>query len=533
MILQALSSLPAYESAIQRIIVSYWRYFCTVLAIFFALYFQEFAHYTLRVDEEFLAYDHVNFGYRRWVLFGRWGAWIIYATLVAWPLNPYYSLVCFGLLLSASFLILCRTTQTKLSPLVILSFALFAGFPNWYYILEFKGTLIANGFGVFFAVVAGAAFASRRPFADLLFVLCLVAAISMYQAVVLVTLAVCVASLIVRSEKTSASILFPLAKLFLLTVCAVGLYLLIWQALRAGLDFAGLDLAAANYISSQLEIARLLNDPGTVISKTVSQLFAFYSGVAPVFYDAFPLTGILFCLGLLSLVLRLCRHAPRYQAPVLCLLLLALLGVPFLLHLLSAGTLAARVLFAAAVVYWFVVVQALQSAYPAIRLSGAILALLVVFQYFQIASVASFSHQFVASHDRLVASQVYQRIVDEVELFDRQKTYPVDFVGALPFPNAASYVRGHSAVTGSSLFEWDAGNPYRVSAFLHLLGMGRFRIIDAQERSQIRERVETMPAWPSRGSIRIIDGIIVVKFGDYSSEIRKAMEALAAKQEPR
>ena len=289
------SFLLSYEAAISRLVVSYWRYFCTALVIFIALYFQEFAHYTLRVDEEFLAYDHVNFGYRRWVLFGRWGAWIVYATLVAWPLNPYYALVCFGLLLSASFLILCRATQTQLSPLIILSFALFAGFPSWYYIIEFKGTLVANGLGVFFAVVAGAVFTSRRPFAGLLFVLCLVAAISMYQTTVLVTLAVCVASLIVRSEKTSASVISPLTKLFLLTVCAIGLYLLIWQALRAGLDFTGLDLAAANYLSSQLEIARLLNAPGTVMSKTVSQLFAFYAGTAAVPHDpALRLTGLLF-----------------------------------------------------------------------------------------------------------------------------------------------------------------------------------------------------------------------------------------------
>ena len=41
-------------------------------------------------------------------------------------------MVCFGVLLSVSFLVVCRATGTRLDPLVMLSFAVFAGSPVWY-----------------------------------------------------------------------------------------------------------------------------------------------------------------------------------------------------------------------------------------------------------------------------------------------------------------------------------------------------------------------------------------------------------------
>jgi hypothetical protein len=50
---------------------------------------------------------------------------------------------------------------------------------------------------------------------------------------------------------------------------------------------------------------------------------------------------------------------------------------------------------------------------------------LVALQYSQLASFASFSHQFVAIHDQLVASQVYERVVKKIDDFDRNRKYKV------------------------------------------------------------------------------------------------------------
>ena len=81
-------------------------------------------------------------------------------------------------------------------------------------------------------------------------------------------------------------------------------------------------------------------------------------------------------------------------------------------------------------------------------------------------------------------------------------------------------------MTGSSIFEWDGGNPYRAGAFMRLLGMGNFRIINNQERAKIIDHVEEMPSWPNHDSVRNIDGIIVVKFGDDPKSIPNAVDKL-------
>lgn len=507
----------ACESALHRFLASHWRHFAAALLAFVVIHFQEFAHYTLRIDEEIAAYDHAGGydrageRYLRWIPVGRWGISLVHALFVEWPLNPYYSMACFGVLLSASFLVLCRATQTRLDPLVMLSCTVFAGSPVWYYIIEFKGTLIAYGLGVFFAAVAGAAFVSRPPFARPLFVLCVVAAVSIYQATLLVTLAVCFASLLARPGGTPRAFVSALAELFVLALCAVGVNLAIWNVLLGAFDLQ------ARYITDFLDLAPLLAAPGAVAGETARQLLAVYSGTADLFLGAFPFSGLLFGLGLAALAVRLQGlGAPRSRVVVSCLLLSFLLGAPFLLHPLSGGTLPARVIFAAAVVHWFVAVQALQSAKPVLRLSAALLTVLVAFQYFQIASVASFSHQFVARHDRLVASEVYHRMADAVGEFRREARYPVFFSGSIPFPNTAGYphLGASGGVTGVSVFGCCGVNPYRIRNFMGLLGLGEFTIAGEEERARVVGRVAAMPSWPSPGSVRVIDGIIVVKFGE-------------------
>lgn len=516
-------SLRRLESSIQATLVQYWPHFFACILIFVILYFSEFSEYRLRVDEEIAGIRTTSLF---WISMGRWGATIIEAFLIR-ILNPYFSMIVFASCLVVSFLMFCKAIRIQLSPSIILSFVLFAGFPTWYYLIEFKGALFLNSLSILFSSVAGYLFVSRQRLAPLLFVLFLTAAISIYQSAVFVALTISVAAIFVRKDCVSSTypcpaLFYSLLKLIILSIISVSLYLVIWKLLLSWFNLK------PGYIDTYLNLDILTQSPLTLIRNTLGQAISLYSGVDHIFYGLFEVTGILFLFGFVSLIVREYQLNNNVVSRIISFfLIIVLILIPFILNLLSGGNLPERTLFAVPFAYWFVVVMTLQSPYSGIRLTGKALMLIVAFQYFQLLNFASFSQYYVSIHDQLVASQIYQRVSQEIDHYDRNKVYPIDFVGPLNFPNDGRNLRGHNAVTGSSIFEWaNNSDPNRPIAFLSLFGMGKFKPIDNQKRATIIAQIDQMPLWPDKGSVRNINGIIIVKFGDYPKDIRNKIDSM-------
>jgi hypothetical protein len=71
-------------------------------------------------------------------------------------------------------------------------------------------------------------------------------------------------------------------------------------------------------------------------------------------------------------------------------------------------------------------------------------------------------------------------------------------------------------IFGSSFFSHDGGNPFRIGAYLRLLG---FANLQPARIGTVRDRMselERLPAWPAPGSVAMIEDAIVVKFGPLS-----------------
>lgn len=427
----------------------------------------------------------------------------------------------FGCCLAASFLMFSRVIQAQPSFFNLLSFAIFAGFPTWYYLIEFKGTLLANGLSILSASAAGYFFSTKNRSA-LLFVPLLVAAIGIYQSSIFIAVIISIASILFGREdgpRTHTAFFLSFSRLAVLCLVSLLCYFIIWKILLAYFNLE------PQYIVGFLNIDMLLKDPGGVIANIAQEAMLLFSGYRATFHGMLPLTGVLFLLGLAASIMR-CNQikASFLDAIAVFFLFIALIFSPFLLHLLTGGYLPDRSLMGIPYLYWLFVAIALQTSYLRIRLLAQILILLITVQYIQISSFSSFSHNFVAVHDQLTASQIYERIANQIDDYERIKSYPLEFVGPLRFPNIGHYLKGHSAVTGSSIFEWDDGNPHRSTALLKAFGMGNFRTITDEQRASIISEIDKMPLWPNEGSVRNINGIIVVKFDEYAKHIRSRIE---------
>jgi len=114
-------------------------------------------------------------------------------------------------------------------------------------------------------------------------------------------------------------------------------------------------------------------------------------------------------------------------------------------------------------------------------------------------------------HDVQLAAQIYGRITAEIPAFDVTKTYRADFYGKQEFKTVYPEIGG--STLSASFFEWDGGNPTRITAFMKILGYSNITTVDSATRTAMLPIFQQMPVWPADGSVRVVDGVILVRLG--------------------
>ena len=219
----------------------------------------------------------------------------------------------------------------------------------------------------------------------------------------------------------------------------------------------------------------------------------------------------------------------RHRGPLVVLLvILYMLGmtlIPFAINPLAGGRMPDRTLVSVPYVFWFFAAAVALSPIVWLRRVGIALVIVVALQCLCTFSSFQAQKRLVLDHDRQLASQLYQRIVAAVPDFDRKRTYHVEFYGAHEFRGPYKEVR--RSTWSASFLEWDGGNPIRIIEFMNILGYSNLARIDEAMRTPLLPVAEKMPIWPAAGSVRVVDGVIVIRLGQRPGAVhRKAMEEL-------
>jgi hypothetical protein len=72
---------------------------------------------------------------------------------------------------------------------------------------------------------------------------------------------------------------------------------------------------------------------------------------------------------------------------------------------------------------------------------------------------------------------------------------------------------GYSTAAGS-FFNWDNGSSIRMVAWLRAMGIAEIKTVELEQRQDLLPNFATMKPWPSPGSIKVVDGIALVKFSE-------------------
>jgi hypothetical protein len=491
--------------------------FAILMALFLAFYLGEMSSFTVSIDEESAALRLSPVG---WLFQGRWTMYLL-ETLFPQPIVPYFPLLLFGLACAAGYLMVAASLRRGPAGLAFyVLFPLFSAFPTLFFILDFTGNTLGMAAGLLLScgsILAfsrsldrpGSFFSTRRITEAAVQVAIATAAIGCYQSfALLILLGNCGVFLTRLIESRNYSVRYIVStNLYILLIFVAPI--LTNQLIFLGAVALWPDEPRA-YIETYLRLDLLTQSPLETFSQSLQDYASVYLGSEAVYgfrYLSFPL---LIIAGMATLV-WMSRHGGMGAAAFVLLYAAGMTYVPFAFHLISGGDLPYRALVAVPMAFWFFASAATSSDWRAMRLVAGGLAAVVALQSLYTLSMFQGSRRLVYQHDVELASQIYDRIAQQADRFDRQRNYAIDVFGAYDFRSIYPSIDG--STWGASFFAWDGGNPVRMVKFMQILGYKNLLLMTQKNRQALLPTMLVMPVWPRDGSVLVIDNKVLVKLG--------------------
>ena len=481
------------------------------LCIAILCYGYEIFNFSLSIDEEIASFSDAN-GRKTYLLIGRWGTYLLNHLLFSQSIIPYAPFLLGVLCLALSGVLLAGNLPgSTASKIIFLTIFITSPFHSYY--LAFNTADPFFGIGMIFTIIsyseAVKGLSSGKKSSFLFSSLLLAFALSIYQALFsfFVTLVVFHFLLTLRDNETvPLRGSFKDAGLFLLlAVFALGIY-------KAGdivarwIFIDGSNISGATYLEAYKGWGKA---PAREILDNLNQsTLKFFTG------KMIPAGSYITVLSVILLVPLLFWQLSRGKTNLLHKvirtgLVVVLLFAPFTLMYLNGAPLQVRSMLAFPLMLamlWWLPFERLGNYWKQMML---VLGLVVFINNMTTTTRLFYSSTMTWQADRELASRLLERI-HAMEFPKTDEKIPVVFFGAYSHPANRLFI--HSDIFGASFFEWDHCNPSRITGFFRTLGIEELQVIPESKTSrQVHDSVQHMPVWPRRGSVGLIDGIVVVK----------------------
>lgn len=488
-----------------------------------AAYGFELFSLNLTIDEEVQAF--LPYG-RHYISHGRWGLFLLNTFLLPFPIIPFVPLfVALVFHIGAVLLLLhCWDVESKLDRFV--AGALAVAYPGMAYFYMFSISNYAIGIGLFCSALSLFLFTRTGVRSRFLSVIPAVLALSIYQAFAVVLAAVFLVWIIsaaLRGNRRECN-LRNVAEILLVGGVSFAVYYLIN---RVFLAVAGISMT---YVDQIFDFGYLRVNTAAVLSRTLEMARDVYGGSRTIYATEVRVFGVVVALSLLSVAVAALRSPRKASLRLLAIpLAILLLLLPFVVGLLTRGSIPVRFMVALPVVIAGLTVLGMRAQTRNVRLFMTLSVLYCVFQFIVSINYLNASSHLALQADRLVAAHVIGRIEDARVTAGLQELKYLEVVGYLE--RQASPLMPKADTFGASFFEWDQGHAWRIIFFLRTLGYyNSVEALPVERRSRLFETAGAMPRWPAPGSVKIDGDAVIVKFSDYS--VLQKKEICAATQNP-
>lgn len=489
-----------------------------LISIAAAFHFSSLAAFSISPDDEFAAF---RTNPDVWISQGRWTVYLVERFVLPQPTVPYLPNAIFCVCVSIAYVFLVRAHGLGATWRTYALFPLFCAFPTWAYLAEFYANLPSASVGLVLSS-AGALVFQRTfvrpalgpwepsPFRSewlglALQALLLAAAMGAYQSHLFASvgfgLGIVVLTTRSKPDVRPRDVGKMLAWLLISTAAGAGLY---WSIQKVALAVSGVRVT---YIDQFMQLNLLLEHPSDRLKFVYDELLAVYSGSAVLYGASLGCVGVLTVVGATSIP----YSGRTWRTATLLVLSAAVLLLPIAM-MAVAPDLPLRSLVGVPYAVWLFGVLATTHRLHIPRIVGTLTVVVSAFQFAYLLSLYAANTALTGSHDRIFAEAVYERIASAHDDFDRRRTYSVDFFGAKSM-NMARYPSATTTTLGRTIFDWDHGNSDRIVSYMALLGYDNLTTVDEDRRRRLTPEFQPMPAWPARDSVKVVDGITLVKLG--------------------
>lgn len=496
----------------------------TVLLIIYSftvallVYGGELANFTLSIDEEIHSFNLESWS--DWIRQGRWGMGVlVYVMPQGLSTIPFLPTFLFIIGLCFSSIIFSRILSVSgYDSLVFVG--VFVSSPIWLHIAEFNTLSWGFSLGLFVTATASKYIDAGGAKNALLAGVLMGFSLAVYQAFLVMYLMV--AFLACIKEEWSAPVMrsnsFILRVFNSQSIIALSVVISVFVYYSLNSVFLYFSNADIVYLDNFVKFSSYFGDGrATAIASVVSQLKGLLFGGAKTFLDVGVASLFLFWLGG---VLVLWRVFDRRVSIVSKIYILVLSVSVFLLAvsliILSAGIIPLRALVAFPILY--AVLSALAINFFDKAGSKLLVLLVVLFSNIYIAHSLFYADQVVRQRDLIMATRLIER-VEDVGRTAFGENIPIVVVGQWRHEEEGPALRVE--IFGASFFEHDGGNPYRVAAYLRLLGLRGIKPLSISELRNEMNFIHSKPSWPDKESVFLAERAVVIKLSEpsYSQEL--------------
>lgn len=471
---------------------------------FLLIYGYELFNFSLSIDEELHTFASVSYRSLSWLQQGRWGM-----ALLSWSFEPISALPVVSTALFGAGLLFTIAQLAAYCRLQELSAYLFGvvliASPIWPHIVEFNSLSYGIGIGLALCAIGVRLLGEERLVLVAFGLAALVFAGGIYQTLLLAAMVMALGRelvLVEGTKKTGDAFARTARKLALIIGAGVLAFCIQYIARR----FAN---ATITYIDLYWRVSDYLANPLAAAKASAKSAVQLLSGTSGVYlgHGVF-LVGLPFAVFGYSLLRSQASTSTWRLARILFLGLALLISV--LPVFVSVGTVPMR-----GIVAFPFVIALLVACFPVEggieRWLARIYMVVVTVLAATISSQLFYSDHLARERDRLLAASLLERLQ---QLRPADRPLRVTLFGELQAPSREPVKR--LEIFGTSFFEHEGGNIYRVGAYLKILGAYYLEPVDLTQIPDIATKASALPSWPTAGSVALIDGIAVIKLGPIS-----------------
>jgi len=494
---------------------------CVLGIIALTAYGYELFNIHITIDEENEALQSTV---KEWqIANGRWGAFILLKTFFPMRVIPFLPLALTLVLQIFSLLVLldCLGITSKTNKVIIAALSIV--WSGLAFIYSFSGNNFPVGFGFLCISLSLYLLVKVKGAGKLWAAIPIAFVISIYQPLVLPLIMAFLLYPLYRWQEERPNIL----RFLLNALLALGIGFVLYYGIQQ-LFLIAFNTGTSTYVAHYFDFANLFANIGWYLQKLARLFYNIMVGDSS-FYGitvrALPI--FLFVAGLVILIAEF-KKRERTSYFLLFLVLLAIFTImPFIGGILTKGYIPYRSLLGVPMFLAGWAALAFKNAGQKSRWLLVVLAALTLFQFASSTNHLFASSAFAYEEDKLLATQLIQRIEDEKEETNIVSPTYLEMIGYVERPSTPLVSRIENI--GASFFGWDGGHTERVTNFLHILGYTSLDALPLERRSAYVEQGIAMPIWPSKGSVKIVGDVVLVKFSPYS---RQQIKAICAEADP-